>query len=405
MKVMKLVLATLFGILAMGIVATGAQAQTWLVEGKSLTELKQKEEKFTVANKGTITLSVPALKATIKCEKAEGSGKIFEAGTDELTLTLLSCSAAEFSKCKVEPIKLEAKTKLVQSSNSVYEEIEPKEKAFGTVTITGAGCALPEKSSLTGLIIAETPLEELVERPVTMSEAITSKAKEELKTEFNLKFGAQAAKLSGEYLMKLSGADIGEAWQPEVITKLCHLSLQFCTAGETYETGTEITLVSEVQTRFEFTQNVVCTGSTLQGSNILKEGAQIFVWIETATFGPCVDANNNACTVTGTGTPWSIGVTTRSNAKDGNALLNNGSIELVCGLTTCNYNVSTLSTPTFLLKGGSGATPPKMSSPLIPMDKAGVEMGCANSGFWKGVPAGSMLKYEFIAPTELFVTS
>lgn len=119
---------SLLSILVMGAWGTGvAQAvkSEWMIENKRCPTYLSKN-RLPRPPVARFAILVPALNTSIECAKVEGEGTILKGGSDELKLMLGSCKVAEMPFCKItEPVKLEAKTELIEAGEVIYDSWRP----------------------------------------------------------------------------------------------------------------------------------------------------------------------------------------------------------------------------------------------------------------------------------------
>lgn len=410
MTSVRAVLASLLVVAAFG--AATAQASEWSIQGKTLAELKLKEEKISGSG-GTTTFSVPSLSTTIKCLETKHSGKIFEGGGDEIVTTLSKCEVVKVPTCKVtEPVTIEAKTQIIAAAGVHYAVIEAlKEgKPLTTISLTGAECALPLKNEVKGSVAASISLEEVKEEPLKFSEELSTKVnsalKAEGKAELKLTYGTKPASLSGEAKLSLSGAHAGELWQDVVPALLCKKNEPLCEVGESYGIPTTLKLEVETATKFVFgALEPSCTASVFEGTTT-NAGPPLRGTFTTVNFTECV---GGLCPVRVIGgTPFSFELFTNDNGNGSMTVNGNGggniTFEVVCGGLTCQYRTGAAFG--FGLFGGAGATPARIfrAAPVNLTLVAGA--GCAGTAKWEGVAAtGGAIRYNFALPNPMYMSS
>ncbi len=415
MRAVRLLLASALGVLA--IVALSAATASaaaieseWMIEGETLSEMEASEESISLSG-GPLSIIVPG-KWTVECKKASNSDAIFKGGTDKLVISLTECSVLSLPACKVsEPVVLEAKATLIQVGESRYYKVEPlsAEKPFGTLTIKGAECTLPEKSEVKGSVAAEPSLEAQVKQPLTFSEAISKAANEGLKAEseaeLELKVGSLSAKLSGELTMALSGANSGLEWTDTGFTRLCTTRVPMCMGGQIIGKGTTIKAETEAATKFKYEKmnnpvSATCTTSKLEGLTSTSGGAPLVGLFTTVAF-TC----NGGCTVgmKAATMPLVVSFVAEANGDGSVALRGTGGFaefEVVCNGITCVYGRRALS---FLFIGGM---PGKLLHGLVGMpltSRTGSSGECSANATWEGSTAVD-IKYKFTTPGTMFLT-
>ncbi len=415
MRAVRLLLASAFSILA--IVALSAATASaaaieseWMIEGETLSELEASEESISLSG-GPISIIVPG-KWTVECKKASNSDAIFKGGTDKLVISLTECSVLTLPACKVsEPVALEAKATLIQVGESRYYKVEPlsAEKPFGTLTIKGAECTLPEKSEVKGSVAAEPSLEAQVKQPLTFSEAISKAANEGLKAEseaeLELKVGSLSAKLSGELTMALSGANSGLQWGDYPFTRLCTAQVPMCTGGQIIPKATTIKGETEAATKFKYEKNgspvsAKCSSVKFEGITGTSGGAPLV-----GTFTTAALTCEGGCTaVVEAGImPLVFRIWATQNGDGRIGMWGTGSplveFKIVCNAITCVYASSGL---LYKVKGGM---PAKFSRPIVTQLtlRVGISEGCSDTGTWEGSTAAET-KFKFTAPGTMYVT-
>lgn len=414
MRVRLLLVSALCALTLGGVVASSAHAvqSEWMIKDKTLAKLKLKEETVTFTG-GPLAFSLTGKKITIECSKAEGSGKIFQGGTDEAKVTLTGCTVAGAPVCKVtEPVKLEAKSQLIWAGD-YYRKLEPlvEGKPLATILFKEGECSLPPKSEVTGSVAANFSSEELTSQPLTFSEEITSTVnkglKEAGKAELKLSLAKISVILSGKLSTKLSGANSGKEFHSVAMTKLCEEPPEqgFCPEGDAWEAGTLLRLehAAPVVTKFRIgLASFQCTNAVLGGPTNVEEGDPLTATIETAAFTEC----NSGCETRVRELPYEARIEARGATGHGILTLIAPKFEFECvgpeGPEVCIYSAARLEFR--LLTGG---TPASLSSaPLGMMVQGGSSANCLATGFWEGTTAGTnWIKYVFEAPGSLYVTS
>jgi hypothetical protein len=218
-------IALLVALAALGVTALSAiaaEAFEWRIEGKTMKALGLKEEtKTSEGGSFLFESSIAKVDIELECEKETDTGKVFselsgagKEGTGEETMSFSGkCKVVKPSGCTVaEPIKVAAKTRLVELEKVMYEVYEPLAGAmFGEITI--GVCAVKGAYKLKGAFCGEVEplLTELVEQPVRFSQArldiCVAKAKI---ADFTLE-GVHAV-FTGNSKRKLSGANAFQKW-------------------------------------------------------------------------------------------------------------------------------------------------------------------------------------------------
>jgi hypothetical protein len=387
MRVIKLSLVCALGLLTMGVLATSSQALTagWAIKGQSLSELKLTEEKISLAG-GPITLSVPSKGLTLKCSTVEGSGKIFENGSDEATAKLSKCEASK--TCKVtEPLTLEIKSELIQAGGSfTYDKVQAlKEgKPLAGITFTGE-CPLPEKSEVTGSVAAQASLEGHAKQSLKFSESISNTVnaglKEEGKAELGLSLGKSPAILSGEVITQLTGAKAGEEFWRLPYTALCK-SLPAdgaaCPKAERIAAGATFKAEGEVSMQFEDAfapLNMTCTAasSKLTGTTsaaLSGFGAPLPASVSKLEFTSCKEGALT-CKVSTGGLPYGAWFTVANVDGEGFFGLSATALTVSCA-KFCIYKAGTYS-----MLFGSGMPATIFMAPIGLAAQTGSDMSCS----------------------------
>lgn len=406
----KLLLVSALSILALGgIMATGAHAvkSEWMIKDQTLAKLKVKEETVAVSG-GPLSLIIPSKSVTLECLKAEGSGKIFEGGADEATVTLAECKVVG-AACEVSgAVKLEVKSHLI-SAGDYYRKVESltEGKPISTISFKGEKCTLPAKNEVKGNVAASFSSEELTSQTLTFSEAISSTVNKALKeageAELKLSFGEFAAILSGKLSLKLTGANSGKEFHLAGATKLCKEPPVngACAAGKVWPTETLLRMehAAPVVTKFKIgIAEFQCQYSVLGGPTTVEEGEPLTGRIETAAFTEC----GAGCEVAVLEMPYDTRIEARGTTGHGLFTMLGPEFEFECpGPEICKYSATRLALP--LLIGGTPAF--LNSAPLSMTKQAGSAAGCDMPGRWEGTtaPLGT-IKYEFTEPGALYVT-
>jgi hypothetical protein len=95
---LALVSMLLFG----AVVASGAQAMAWRLNGKTLAELGKTKAAYNM-NGGTLTLEVPALGVTVECDSTSSSGYLVGEDDGNGNFKASGCSGSE--SCQAYPIE------------------------------------------------------------------------------------------------------------------------------------------------------------------------------------------------------------------------------------------------------------------------------------------------------------
>jgi hypothetical protein len=397
--------ACLIAILAICAVVTAtAQAveSEWLIDPETLTEREIKEEEVLLSG-NAITLSVPGKKATIKCESAEGSGKIFKGGADEIIVELKKCKLLESSCTVSETLKIEAKSQPIPVGSTYYEQVEPltEGKPLATFTVKGEKCPLSEKSELIGKVAAKTLLELSKEPPLKFSEALTKEINATLGSEevpeLALKVGSEVAYLSGELFKKLSGGQSGAFSERVRFTKLCKVApgaQNSCTTN--WGTGTTVRAEKEVSMKFkEGLYNVTCTTSKLEGQLSSAAAPPAAALMFTVEYLNCTSEAGKSCKVEALQKPWQTLFNT-SGGGNGEVVVSPIEVEIECDAVKCLYGGRMIANAT------GGATPTTTSPPVNLTRRTGSGMTCKQFGTLEGVGGTGAVKYKFTLPTGGF---
>lgn len=203
-KIRILLLGTLSALAFGGIMSSGASAAQYFVEGETVAEATNLQG---TSGKSVLNSEIAKTKVSITCNEDILSGTIKPEGKSTATIELKGCSVEKASNCKVkEPIKAEAKDKLVAGETSVEDEFEPLTgEKLATITIESKEketCALKGTLSLTGTQTCGLPKgeEKLTEHEVACTAAGS-----------HLKLGTEAATFtSAEKLHLNSKKGFGE---------------------------------------------------------------------------------------------------------------------------------------------------------------------------------------------------
>jgi hypothetical protein len=138
---LALVSMLLFG----AVVASGAQAMAWRLDGKTLAELGKTKAAYSMKG-GTLTIEVPALGLTVQCNKTSSSGYLVGEDDGNGNFEASGCSASE--DCQAYPIKFPVDIGLVPGKET-GGEIKPIETltpddSLIALEFYGAECALSE---------------------------------------------------------------------------------------------------------------------------------------------------------------------------------------------------------------------------------------------------------------------
>jgi len=424
MKTIKMILAGLLAALTLCTLAVGsAQAASlgWSIEGETFAELELEEEEVSVAGE-SLVLSISEPEATISCEKVEGSGSLIATASSKVTVELGEC-AVEPAGCTVKSITLKVKIEPVEIGSYFYYKVESLEegKPLATISASGKECILPEKGEITGTAAAEAQADDFAEHPVTFSGEISEKANEELEAEeksaFSLMYGKQAATLSGEFTLALSGANTSQGFQIfDGTGYLCTAAERECAAGNMIVLPS-LKAENEVETEFSYGNLIAkCAVSKLEGSVTAPAAGVISIIRGTftaVTFNTCgancgVTAVNNGNQISGTN-PLNFQIKPNTPLGSGAGLIRllNLNVKIVCNTKTCNYEIPMTIQPRidpFYIIGG---TPAKFSSNGIPMKliALGSDAACANTGSWRGVNMpGLVNRFKITEPATLYVT-
>lgn len=415
-KIRLFVVCVLAALAVSGIAAGSAEAieSEWLIEGETLSGLGLKEEKLSLTG-GAFTLSVPSKEITIKCSKAEGTGKILEKGADELSASLSGCEVAKLASCKVvEPIKLEGKSVSILTGGNYYRKLESLKEGVALTTVSfkeGTGCALPLKNEVTGSVAAGISGEELVKQPLTFSESLSTTVNKLLAAEslpeLKLSYGTAKAPatVSGEFVLTLSGAKAGKVWQDANMTHICDSAPDAnngCTGARiAYPTETEIKTEQLAALKLKFGKVVTCTSSKWEGKTKANGGAPLPGKFTVFAFTGCTEAGGNCTVDTGTGTaPYNFFFETLV-AGVGRIAVKQVKFKIICGALTCEFG--TMATLPFLIGPGMGATFSPGGVYILPRT-GGPAAECGANVEWEK-SGGGAVGYKFLAPTKIWITA
>lgn len=412
MRSAKLVLVAILGVLAIGVAASPADAaQEWFIEDQALAELELSEETFEISSKIPTVLSVPGFKLVLKCKTTKGSGKALVKAGAEISLNLTGCEAVELPACTVkEPLTITAKTKVASTFTAFHEKFEQVgEKTPFAKLKFGETCALPEEAELKGNFGGEMPAKAVAEREIKVSEAVTKKINEELKTgkvpEYSLLYGTKSATITGEFVMKLTGkAGAGKAWQPAPATALCKSPPvgvnQECAVGETYPNNTVAkpeTLEGE-KVKWAFTVGgantvVACSALRMEGPTGTWAPDFAMISISSVSFGASC---TGGCTVSALDTPWKavfMSLPTR-------LFIRRPAFKFDCGTNKiCKYKSALIASD-----GWEGGAPAKFELPAWTLNQySATETTCSATASWEN-EAGGSLRFKVWEPAPLYVT-
>jgi hypothetical protein len=375
----------------------------WVINGETLSELSLTEEKISVTGGSTSIVLSSGVKLT--CKKSEGSGKIFQGGTDEVLLTLTSCELVKFPECTVsEPVKLETRT--LASSGSYYETVQALKEGspLSTVTLKGKCNSLPEKSKLDGAVAAEASEEVTPEPSLTLSQGITETVNGELEAaeyeKLQLMFGEQLAYLEGKLVMVLAGENAGMALDDWVFTRLCKVAAtqqNTCPGNQFWPEETELKLEKETSMKFAVgVATTVCSVSKMKGQTAI-EGSAPLEGTLSIEFTTCTEG----CSVTAVNESHVFLLEAMNRPGEvGNGFLGivNPEFKFACPNGTCLYHIG--------LVGISikGENPAKLLGLPFLMEYVSGPPACAATINWEGTGAGGRFEYKFEAPAPLYVT-
>jgi hypothetical protein len=202
----SLLMALAFGAIA----ASGAQALDWQHQGGTTVLSGTSSE--TVAGTGsgfTITSKLLGASVEVNCSSATTNGSIVAGGTGSSTIGLGGCSVAKPSNCSLayQPT-LSAKVELVQVGGVLFQKFVPVGTSFGMIEFAGTKCVLDEnKAPLKGSFAGRELSSALA------ANHSLSFAKSEPWPTVELKFGVEAATLTGEVTQHLSGNMANHGWR------------------------------------------------------------------------------------------------------------------------------------------------------------------------------------------------
>jgi hypothetical protein len=401
----RLLAGVAFTAIAAALLASSALALTpeYLIGVESFAELGVKEEN-TSSTGGSVTISIPGKSITVECKASSGSGKAFEGGTDENSISLSKCAVTKGEGCTAnETISLKVKTELIQAGSFFYRKVIAKEgETLGTLTLNGEKCEMAGENKITGAVAAEISLDPLTAEPLKTSETISKTTNEKLKAEEKpeliLKVGSQSASLTSEFSQKLSGENSGKEWQNAVGTQLCTnvpANNGRCMGGNVLGVPTTLKAENEGNYSLVYNRTATCQELKMEGPTTAA-GAAVFANLSTLTIGvnQC-----GTCTVTPESGPWRVTFTVGNQANgSGTMRLANATLKSVCAGETCIYEE--LAQP-FIFTGG---TPAKIKSdPVIMTSVAGSAGTCDITAKWEAA-GGGQLKFKFPTPGTMFVT-
>jgi len=275
----------LLGLLPVG--SAQAVKSEWMIEGKTISELKLKEEeeKDSLVG-GSLSLSVPSKKFTIECKEVKGTGEIDKGGFGELSASLSKCEIPAVKTCKVsEPLTLTAKYTTLETGGKYYAKVEGVGgKPLMTVVLLNEECPLPPKAEVKGSVAAEFSFQPSKKQSLKFSESISKKVNEALvkekSAELQLTYGLSLAFLGGESILELSGGNKGLEWSLVMGTQLCNqrpaAGTNACAPGQVWEAGTFVEAKQLTGMKFTFGMlETTCATSNFQGNTKEMQGTPL----------------------------------------------------------------------------------------------------------------------------------
>jgi hypothetical protein len=192
-----------------GVAAAGAQAGQWEWTGGFQKFGKESESLSEVA--GSLTLSSKFLgrPIEIKCSKAQGTGSIGAGGSSHEQIKIGSCAVSKPARCELAgSLELNAIGQLIDKSGTPYVTYSPGNgQYFGIVTFVGTECALlGDSAEIKGSFASVAPT-----TPAVTQKFGYSTAADEM-TGTAIRFGTEAAILSGDVEVTQSGALTNQQW-------------------------------------------------------------------------------------------------------------------------------------------------------------------------------------------------
>ncbi len=179
-KIKAWLIGLLSTIMLVGFLPSAASAAQYFVETETVSAITNLQGS---SGKSTLSTEVLKIKVSITCNEDTLSGTLKPEGKSTATIELKGCSDESAASCKVkEPIKLEAKDKLVAGETAVEDEFEPLTgETFGTIVLESKEketCALKGTYSVTGTQTCALPKGE---EKLTEHEVVCTTANDHLK--------------------------------------------------------------------------------------------------------------------------------------------------------------------------------------------------------------------------------
>jgi len=118
----------------MSVSAAGAQAASWTIDGKTMSELKLNSAGVAWSG-GPISLS-NGVDFQIACASQSGTGQLLSAGTGTAAVKLSECTLSGVEEtCQVKGGAIQAKAAMTLSTGGTYVVFKPESGAYAAVTI------------------------------------------------------------------------------------------------------------------------------------------------------------------------------------------------------------------------------------------------------------------------------
>lgn len=407
MAVAKLIAVFTLVVLAVGVLASEAQAAEWDIEGETLSELKLSEAAVTISG-GPISIMAPSKSFVLKCESASGTGVLLPGGVENLTESLSECNLSSPLSCKggKPTAVIKAKLKLIEAGGAYYYKLEPQE---GTTLITVSGvneeCVFGEQILVKGNVAAQPLLQMSAKQSLKFSEELTKSANKALKgqgeAELELSMLKITTFLSGEFLGALSGKLAGLEWQAFPFTRACKdpplIGTSECQPTKLWPEKTAI--VAKQLTEMHFDMGAVettCSVSKFEGETTSAGAAPLLSILRSMTFEEC----NNKCTVAVV-VPRLFSFAVLGRGGNGDFGFQHLEIEFTCAGINCVYGAPFLQFQVF--SGGAPATVSSGVSKALERLPESDEV-CAAPATWKGIGGIGAIEYKFESPTSLYLT-
>lgn len=430
-------MAGVLAVAVLGVLAFAASASAvtpgFLINKTSVGTLKAS---VTAKQWGRGTLSIPALKIEINCEKFSTTTGFVNSTTDaELQLLYEECTVLinegakleEASGCEIvvnhtgdnrhhiTATALLLPTELKDGTPAVLvEKIIAK-----VLTKEGIGCTLPKTTEIKGEVCLKVDKNDTVEPELLASEELQSLCKERLTLESasegtgvkdKILYGINEAFITSKTTIALSGAHKGLTFgvtssvAPIEKPLLCKAKEGPC---EAYGLGTKLSPNLESEAKFVFLYEgeelePPCRVSSMGGATT-KEGEEALTGEWTAlTFKEC---GGGLCTVTAQHLPYKFAITATTEGN-GTMVWSSGgggapAFTIKClGAAKCIYGATEVA---FTITGGS---PAKLSNSGVPLKReTGSGEACGETGAkWEGVAAAEgKILYKITTPSPLFV--